>query len=216
MRLVFVRHAESIGNVEGRWQGHSDYPLSNLGYIQAKQLERHLKARRFVPTHIYTSPLRRASQTADILVKSWSGDVTEWDELKEFDVGLVSGLTREEAQRKLPHVDFDIEESRQLAGVEGAESLIARRDRGKRIVDKLVADHKNKNTVLVVSHGGILQHAIAALLGTRRVWGYTTRNTALFDFDVDTENWNGEGEQLIRTTVCRINRFNDITHLDES
>jgi len=202
--------------VEGRWQGHSDYPLSNLGYTQAKRLERHLKVRRFVPTHVYTSPLCRAAQTAGILVKSWSGEVTEWDELKEFDVGLVSGLTREEAQRKLPHIDFDIEESRQLAGVEGAESLIARRDRGKLIADKLVADHKNENTVLVVSHGGILQHAIAALLGTRRVWGYTTRNTAVFDFDVDVENWHGEGEQLIRTTGCRINRFNDITHLDES
>lgn len=216
MRLLFVRHAESTGNVEGRWQGHSDYQLSSHGHTQAERLERHLKVEGFVPTHVYTSPLRRAAQTANILVKSWSGDVTEWDDLKEFDVGLVSGLTREEAQRELPHVDFDLEESRQLAGVKGAESLIERRDRGKLIVDKIITIHKNENIVLVVSHGGILQHVIAALLGTKRVWGYTTHNTAIFDFDVDIENWHDEDEQFIRTTGCRINRFNDVMHLGES
>ena len=216
MRLVFVRHAESTGNVEGRWQGHSDYPLSSRGYVQAEKLERYLKETGFVPTHVYTSPLCRAAQTASILVKSWSGHAAEWDELKEFDVGLVSGMTREEAQKELPNVDFDLEESRQLAGVKGAESLIARRDRGRRIVDKIVENHNNKNVVLIVSHGGILQYVIAALLGTNRVWGYATRNTAIFDFDVDIENWHVEGGLFMRTTGCRINRFNEVTHLGES
>lgn len=213
MRLLFVRHAESTGNAESRWQGHADYPLSNCGHIQAERLEHHLQAEGFVPTHVYTSPLSRAAQTAAILARSWPGDVMEWDELKEYDVGLVSGLTREEAQKDMPNVDFDLEESRQLAGVKGAESLETRWTRGRRVVDEVVANHVNENVVLIVSHGGILQHVIAALLGTNRVWGYRVHNTAVFDFDVDVARWQVKDESLMNTAGCRINRFNDVGHL---
>ncbi|MGD9891240.1 MAG: phosphoglycerate mutase family protein, partial [Dehalococcoidia bacterium] len=38
MRLVLIRHAESEGNAEGRFQGHRDYPLTSRGLAQARRL----------------------------------------------------------------------------------------------------------------------------------------------------------------------------------
>ena len=214
MRLLFVRHAESTGNTDGRWQGHADYPLSDEGRAQADRLGRRLRAEGLAPTHVYTSPLRRAAQTSEILTRSWPVDAVPWDDLKENDIGAASGLTREEAVRSLPEVDFDREASRQFAGVRGAESLRARRDRGRRVVDTLLDRHANGVVVVLVSHGGILQHVISALLGANRTWGYAVRNTALFDFDVDVDRWRLADETLVNTNVCRINRFNDASHLD--
>lgn len=214
MRLLFVRHAESTANADSRWQGHADYPLSDDGRAQSERLERRLQAEGQVPTHAYTSPLRRAAQTAEILARSWPVDAVPWDDLKEHDIGIVSGLTREEALRSLPDVDFDLEVSRQLAGVSGAESLKARRDRGRRVVDTLLQRHTNGDIVALISHGGILQHIISALLGANRTWGHSTDNTALFDFEVDVDRWNQTGETLMNTDVCRINCFNDASHLD--
>ena len=214
MRLLFVRHAESTGNTDGRWQGHADYPLSDEGRAQADRLGRRLRAEGLAPTHVYTSPLRRAAQTSEILTRSWPVDAVPWDDLKENDIGAASGLTREEAVRSLPEVDFDREASRQFAGVRGAESLRARRNRGRRVVDTLLDRHANGDVVVLVSHGGILQHVISALLGANRTWGYAARNTALSDFDVDVDRWRLADETLVNTNVCRINRFNDASHLD--
>lgn len=214
MRLLFVRHAESTGNTDGRWQGHADYPLSDEGRAQADRLGRRLRAEGLAPTHVYTSPLRRAAQTSEILTRSWPVDAVPWDDLKENDIGAASGLTREEAVRSLPEVDFDREASRQFAGVRGAESLRARRNRGRRVVDTLLDRHANGVVVVLVSHGGILQHVISALLGANRTWGYAARNTALSDFDVDVDRWRLADETLVNTNVCRINRFNDASHLD--
>ena len=38
MKLIIIRHAQSIGNLEGRWQGHKEFSLSEKGIQQAKKL----------------------------------------------------------------------------------------------------------------------------------------------------------------------------------
>ena len=213
LRLLFVRHAESTANAAGRIQGHADYPLSDAGRAQAEKLYQRLQHEGLAPTHVYTSPLRRASETAEILASDWTMPVTPWDDLKEYDVGLLAGLTREEAERALPDVDLDAEWARQLSGVKGAESLPERGDRGRRVADALLQRHRQGDVVVVVSHGGTIQYIIAALLGTDRIWGWSTENTAVFDFTVDLDRRQLSDETLMNTAVCRINRFNDASHL---
>ncbi|MEB3337525.1 MAG: histidine phosphatase family protein [Leptolyngbyaceae bacterium] len=68
MKLLFIRHAQSTGNQERRMQGHGDFALSASGKIQAEKLAQRLLSESWWPTHIYSSPLKRAVQTTEILV----------------------------------------------------------------------------------------------------------------------------------------------------
>ena len=213
LRLIFVRHGESTANADGRIQGHADYPLSDTGRAQAEKLHARFRDEGLTPTHVYTSPLRRAAGTAEILAREWATPVTPLDDLKEHDVGLLSGLTRDEAERSVPGLDFDAEQGRQFSGVRGAESLSDRGSRGRRVVSSLFERQNAGDLVVAVSHGGILQQIISALLGTERIWGWHTENTALFDFSIDVGRWRLRDETLMNSFVCRINRFNDASHL---
>ena len=67
MDLVFVRHAESLGNAQGRWQGRRDSELTDLGRRQAAKLRERFASEGFEPTHIYASPLSRTHETARIV-----------------------------------------------------------------------------------------------------------------------------------------------------
>jgi broad specificity phosphatase PhoE len=68
LKLLFVRHGQSTGNVEKRMQGQGEYDLTPIGRQQAAQLALRLRSEGWHPTSVYSSPLRRALQTAEILV----------------------------------------------------------------------------------------------------------------------------------------------------
>ena len=214
MRLLFVRHAESTANAEHRYQGHANFPLSEAGRQQARRLADRFHAEGFVPTHAYTSPLARTSETAAILAGRWPLDVVDVDDLMEYDVGILSGLTADEASSKYPELDMEMARKNGLAGVEGVEPPEARQARAQRVVDRAVDAHGDADTVLMVTHGGILQHILAALLGTNRTWSTHVHNTAVFDFGIDKGRWELDGEARLVPGHHRINRFNDASHLD--
>ncbi len=213
MKLLFVRHAETTANAEGRFQGHADYSLSARGQAQAQLLQSRFLLEGLTPTHLYSSPLKRCAETAEIIASSWP-TVQYWEDLQEHDVGVLSGLTWDEAIDRYPKIDRDLEVSRQFAGIEGAEPLQDRRDRGQRVADGLLSRHSEDDVVVVVSHGGILQHILSGLLGTNRVWGLSIRNTAVFEFDLDVGRWSMDGEARLTTGQNKIVRINDAAHLD--
>jgi broad specificity phosphatase PhoE len=214
VKLVFVRHGETRSNAEGRLQGHNDTELSAAGRAQVEKLARRFQDEAFRPTHLYSSPLRRASQTAEILARAWVVETVLWDDLMEYDVGIVSGMTWDEIADTHPEIDRELEQSRQSAGIRGAEPLAQRRARAQRVVDALISRHAPGDVVLVATHGGILQHILAALMGADRTWGMSVPNTAVFEFSIDLARWATGGEVKLSASFWRINRFNDATHLD--
>ena len=100
MRIIFVRHAESTANLEKRMQGHADYKLSSQGKAEAKKLRDRFKKEELTPTHIYSSPLLRTFQTANIVAGNWNIEINSWDKIIEHDVGVFSNLTWPEIQAK--------------------------------------------------------------------------------------------------------------------
>ena len=217
MRLLFVRHAESTGNAENRYQGHADFPLSDAGRRQARMLADRFQDEGLQPTHVYTSPLSRTSETAAILAARWPVEIVEMDDLKENDVGALSGLTVDEVAVRYPELDMERAWETGLADIEGVELPDARRARAQRVVDRAIGGHDDSDTVLMVTHGGILQHILAALLGTNRTWGTSVHNTGLFEFTIDKGRWALDGEARPmpdHQDHHRINRFNDASHLD--
>ena len=216
MELRIVRHAESTGNAAGRWQGRDDTQLTTHGREQASRLGKSFKAEGYRPSHIYASPLSRTFDTARIASShiELEDSIVRWDDLMETDVGIFSGLNWEDIETRYPEIAQEFAETRNMDIVEGAETLAERRGRAQRVIDKLIADHDNDDQVLVVSHGGIMQVFFSQLVGSNRIWGLSVRNTGVFDFSIDVEKWHMDGQALGNVNVCRINRFNDVRHLE--
>ncbi len=216
MNLRIVRHAESTGNAQGRWQGRNDTQLTDVGRDQAASLGKRFEAEGYRPSHIYASPLSRTFDTARIASAhlGLDGSIVRWDDLMETDVGVFSGLTWEEVEARFPEIAREFAETRNTDIIEGAETLAEKRARTQGVVDKVIANHGNDDQVLLFSHGGIMQFIFAQLVGSNRIWGLSIRNTGVFDFTIDVDRWHLDGHALGNTNVCRINRFNDTGHLD--
>jgi broad specificity phosphatase PhoE len=149
--LLLVRHGETDWNRDGRYQGHADQPLNDAGREQARELARRL--RDVDLDAVYTSDLRRAAETAEIIVEGRDVPVVRERGLREVDVGSWSGLTRAEIEQRFPGAERHDGEPRERfrARVVGAVTAIAERHAGER--------------VLIVSHGGALRAALDHALG---------------------------------------------------
>ena len=214
MNLMIVRHAESTGNADHRWQGRSDMPLTDLGREQAGRLRARFESEGYRPTHVYSSPLSRTYKTAQIASGAWGLPITRWDDLMETDVGIFAGLTWSDVERQYPNIAGEFAKTRNLDIVDGAETHAQRSGRAGRVVDRVIAEHGNSDRVLLYSHGGIIQHIFAQLVGASRLWGLSVQNTAIFEFTIDVDRWNQGGQSRTNLNLWRIGRFNDATHLD--
>ena len=141
--ILLARHGETDWNREGRWQGWADPPLNDTGRQQARQLADALRATPF--DAVYTSDLRRAHETAEIVAAPHGVPVVADPGLREIDVGSWSGLTRAEFDERFPGSERPDGETREehLGRVLHTVERIARAHSGGRI--------------LIVSHGGTMR-----------------------------------------------------------
>jgi broad specificity phosphatase PhoE len=150
-RILLARHGETEWNRLGRWQGHADPPLNETGRRQAAALATQLEGDGIAA--VYSSDLRRASETARIVAGRLGLDVAEERALREIDVGSWSGLTRSEVQERYPE-GF----ARWLAGEIGHDGE-TREELTRRVVgavERIAAAHVDGH-VLVVTHGGAIR-----------------------------------------------------------
>ncbi len=157
--ILLARHGETDWNREGRFQGHADPPLNDAGRAQAAALADALAADGIAA--VYSSDLRRAAQTAEIVAARLGLPVRRHRGLREIDVGSWSGLTRAEVEQRFPDgfarwlhgdVGHDGETREQLTRrVHAAVLEIAGAHAGQR--------------VLVVTHGGAIRALQRVVLG---------------------------------------------------
>ena len=152
-----ARHGETDWNRESRFQGHADTPLNEAGREQARALAERLADDGIAA--VYSSPLRRAHETAAIVAAALGLEVESVDGLREVDVGSWSGLTRTEVEARFPEgfrrwLELD-------HGWDDGESY---EELGRRVLAalrRLAARHRGER-ILVVSHGGPMRAAMAA------------------------------------------------------
>jgi broad specificity phosphatase PhoE len=162
--VYLVRHGESDWNAENRFQGHSDRPLTELGRRQAELLAEEVAG---LPlSAVYTSPLRRCTETADIVARRLGLEPTLDDALCEVDVGSWAGLTRAEVEQRFP------EGFRSWTaggnGWEDGETYEQMSDRVLKALQAIAGGHPDAQ-VLLVSHGGPIRaiHAAANGMGVQ-------------------------------------------------
>ncbi|MDH3202442.1 MAG: histidine phosphatase family protein [Myxococcales bacterium] len=163
LEVCLVRHAESVSNAKGVWQGHGDAALSDRGRTQTDALERALAEERY--DFVISSDLRRAADTARA-----AGGRLELDPAwREIDVGDWEGMTMEEVVERFPEQIAALKERRAFA-VGGGESwpeVFTRADDALRAVRDRMPDG---GRVIVFTHGGIIAAILAGLVGARDRW----------------------------------------------
>jgi broad specificity phosphatase PhoE len=155
--IVLVRHGETDWNRERRFQGHADVPLNQAGRAQSAELASVLAGEGLAA--VYTSPLRRASETAAIVADRLGLALRPLEALREIHVGDWEGLTFEEVQERYS-------ESAPVnwrAGWTGGESYDELHARVVPALVALAAEHPNER-VLAVTHAGPVRAALAAAM----------------------------------------------------
>jgi 2,3-bisphosphoglycerate-dependent phosphoglycerate mutase len=158
--IVLIRHGETDWNRDNRFQGHADPPLNDAGRAQARALAADLRRERFAA--LYTSPLRRAAETAAILAAELELESVPDDALKEVDVGSWSGLTREDVEARFPDGY-----ARWLEHGHGWDDGETYDELGERVLSGLLeigVRHRDA-AVAAVTHGGPIRSALAVAEG---------------------------------------------------
>lgn len=150
MRLILIRHGESEGNASGVIQGRLDFGLSETGVRQACATAAFLAE--VGPDRLVTSPLRRATQTAEILAGQLGRAPLPMPELMEYDIGQASGLTAGELRRRFPEVFAAVAAGHRptFPGEEGRDNFAARL---RKALDQLA---EAGGTTIAVAHGGVI------------------------------------------------------------
>ena len=161
VKLLLVRHAQTQLHQDGRFWGSTDITLSDIGELQAEKLRDRLADEKI--NAVYTSTLSRARSTTDIITSRRKNKITICEELNECDFGYIEGLTFDEIQRRHPELAEELQ-NRKTVSFPGGESLEDLDKRVRGFLDCL-SKHKDKETVLIVSHGGPLPLLICHLLG---------------------------------------------------
>lgn len=157
--LYLVRHGETEWNRSGRFQGCIDTKLTENGLLQAQNVGEILKGKF---KYIYTSPLERASKTAEIIASISEKKFEIHEGLKEINFGLWEGLTPREMSEKFP-LEYSQWRSDKYEGpLCGGDLSI--RNASNRIKNTLLsmASKHYQSQIVCVAHGGIIK---AALIG---------------------------------------------------
>jgi len=154
--LTLVRHGETEWNAAGRIQGHLDIPLSDIGLAQAAAIGWRLGGERF--DTILSSDLQRALQTARSLVRPPGQTILRDARLRERHLGVLQGLTGEEAAIRQPHAWGVFKARNPEAALEGGETLGEFSRRVVALIDELLRAHAGSR-LLLVTHGGVLDAA---------------------------------------------------------
>lgn len=158
--ILLARHGETDWNAAKRWQGHADRPLNKRGRDQATALAERLRETELA--NVYSSDLRRAWDTAQVVASSQGLEVQTMPELREVDVGAWSGLSRAEAEERYPE-GFKRWRDGQ-PGWDDGETYEAMSERVLGAIQRIAADHPDR-PALVVAHGGPIRAIHAAALG---------------------------------------------------
>jgi broad specificity phosphatase PhoE len=160
--LFLIRHGRSVWNAQGRIQGRADPPLDELGREQARRLAERLRAEAVVA--LYTSPLRRAQETADIIGRVLDLPVVPDERLQEYDVGDLTGLTWEQVVERYPDVARRWAEAQEGVEIPGEEGHGPFRARVVAAFGDILSRHA-EGPVGVVAHGGTLGTYLNHLIG---------------------------------------------------
>ena len=200
--VYLIRHCQSMGNIQQRFQGRFDADVSPDGEKQLELLS--LRFRNMPIDRVYTSPLTRARRTAEAVARYHNVEILEEPDLLEIDCGAMENLLLPEAAQMFPEVARHWDETPDLCHFPNGETMEQVYERSNRALDKIIAENLGRQ-VVVTTHGGVLRNLYArvtfgGLMGIRssEVFGNT-----------------GVSVLEVRDGVFQWLAINDLSHLPE-
>jgi 2,3-bisphosphoglycerate-dependent phosphoglycerate mutase len=164
--LLLIRHGQTDYNANGRWQGHLDVPLNDIGFNQAQALAQRLAG--WPVQALYSSDLQRARMTAVPLAQVW-GLTPVYDPIwRERHVGVFEGRGSSELQVAYPEVWAKMRQG--IIEIPEGEAYATLQARVAGAYQQLIVNHPDE-MVSVVSHGGALNALVAYVLGIPQHYG---------------------------------------------
>jgi probable phosphoglycerate mutase len=162
VRILLARHGETVSNVEGRWQGQTDSPLTDRGLAQARELGRALTDEPIAA--VYSSDLGRAFETARQVAAPHGLQVTSDPRLRELDVGEWTGRLGSEIRDEFPELIALWRARPADLQLPGGETLAQAQARALAFVDQVMRRHVSE-TVVIITHGAVGQCLLIQAMG---------------------------------------------------
>lgn len=198
-KLILVRHGITKLHHEQRFWGKTDVELSDAGIKQSEQLRDRLAKEKI--NAVYSSTLKRARTTAEVIAAKHGLNVQPCQELDECNFGYAEGLTFMEIQNLHPELAKALDGFDNIVQFPGGESFSDFEKRVRGFLTRL-ADHKDKDTIVIVAHGGTLLLIICHLL------------------EIGVKHWRKMRLELASISIVDtypkgviLNSLNDISHL---
>ncbi len=199
MRLILVRHGETVYNVQGRFTGQSDIPLSTLGKRQVAALGERLAAER--PDAIVTSDLERTRVTAEAIARARALPIWEDIDLRELAMGEWEGYTYAEVLARDANLVVQWRADPATYAPPGGETVDQLRDRCARSLGRWQT-RCPEACVVWVTHGGLMGVLLCHVLGIdlKRRWQFRHDNASISEIHLSGD----------RATIVRLN---DTAHI---
>jgi len=181
-KILLVRHGLTDWNYTHRFQGRTDVPLNEAGLLQAEKTARRIES--WPVDAVYSSPLTRARQTADIVTARLNKPTTIIDDLIEVCFGSWEGLYFKEKMEKKDETLMKWLADPFFNAPPGAEEWDSIKLRAERAVNSVLdSEHKH---IVIVSHGGIIRALLVMFLGLdpHTVWKIRSSNCSLTGIEI--------------------------------
>lgn len=201
--LMVVRHGETVWNLEQRFQGHGDSPLTARGRSETRSLGKRLKSYAF--DRLISSDLGRAMETAALIAEDTGHPIITDPRLRERHYGVLEGLTIDEIKARHAGIFSKLITGNPDEVIPGGESHRQFYDRNIDFVQQFLAENAGVTALLVV-HGGVLDSFMRFItqLPLDHPRCYTAVNTSLNIFS------HG---RYFRGNRWVINTWGDVSHL---
>ena len=165
LKIFLTRHGQNLDNLHGILNGHRDEPLTPLGEEQAHTTAKYIKEAGLEFDKIYSSPLKRAYRTAEILAHELGLAQPEIEQdLIERDFGIMSGNPVSKIEEMCAPDIIKTNTITYFLSPEGAETFPQLLERAKKVIEYIQASH-SEGSILLVTHGDIGKMIYAAYYG---------------------------------------------------
>lgn len=203
-RILLIRHGETEWNKQGRFQGSTDIPLSDTGYEQARLLSAQLADKHLAA--VWSSPLRRALDTARAVAAPHRLPVKQHRDLREIEMGQWEGLTIPQVEARWGE-EFANWRHDPLAAPAppGGEQYRDFQTRCIGALDDVAGQYDPEQQIAVVCHGGVIKAVLAGIL--ELPWRPRRGVLWFMNCSITRLRWETRGRVVV-------DGFNDSCHLE--
>lgn len=189
-KVYMVRHAETIGNVEKRLTGITEFDITENGKKMIEKLTKRLSNIKF--HKFYSSTSERAIETIEPLAILNNKPIIKIQELREMDFGKYDGLKWEEVNRIDSSIKMRQLQINEISGIPEQETTEEVANRMEKCINDIIKKNKGK-TILICSHGVAMEAFFRRILNvpfSEEREKFCQHNTAINEFEVEDEEIN--------------------------